>query len=519
MTDELVQAALTGSGRIAPETLQAENPAEALGEHMGLLLRAGLRDVYRRAGYVPSPAPEPFPPAPEAREMVCPPLVEPALKEMIEAHSQLPSAPGEALRALAKRSWMLPPGLLVSALSSQPRLPELASVLGERGRWLAELNDDWQWAIREETMPEPSETERIWMEGTKSERVALIRRLRQTDAAGARERVAAGFASEPAPLRQDLVSALEVNLSSADEPFLEAALDDRSKGVRQAAATLLSRLPESAFVGRMVGRTRKLVSRHGTSGGLSVQPAPELPEDWRRDGIGLGLPAGADLALARTVQVLASIPASVLARELAVSLEKLVEAVERYDGSALIESWRQTAAPAERETLLPLLWDMWWAKPLKRATGGDTAIMLARTMSQGVLRHRVLRLLGDPPPGTEHLIVLVLSQVGEPWPSDISRSALGLLGGWLHGTRRKDRTVGGWLQLIEPLAAHAAPETIEETLELLAGIERANVVSAWHHEIQRATNVLRLRERFWNAMATAVAESMTTTGANDGGNG
>jgi hypothetical protein len=48
-------------------------------------------------------------------------------------------------------------------------------------------------------------------------------------------------------------------LSAADEPFLEAALDDRSKDVRRHAADLLSRLPESALSARMVERLRPLL--------------------------------------------------------------------------------------------------------------------------------------------------------------------------------------------------------------------------------------------------------------------
>src|SRR5947209_10577430 len=162
-----------------------------MGEGMGLLLRAGLRDVYRRAGYVPPPAPEPFPPAPDVPEMFCPPVVEPALREMIERGANLPSAPGEAFRALERRGWVLPPRVLVLALSNQLRAPELLPVLGAHGRWLAELNGAWQQALAGERIPGPSEVERIWAEGTKGQRAALIRRLRETDTASARERVAA----------------------------------------------------------------------------------------------------------------------------------------------------------------------------------------------------------------------------------------------------------------------------------------------------------------------------------------
>ena len=39
-----------------------------------------------------------------------------------------------------------------------------------------------------------------------------------------------------------------------DEPFLESALDDRSREVRQQAADLLTRLPDSRLALRMAER-------------------------------------------------------------------------------------------------------------------------------------------------------------------------------------------------------------------------------------------------------------------------
>lgn len=519
MTDRLVQAALAGTNGSGTEPPRAETPADALGEGRGLLLQAGLRDIYRQAGYVSPDAPEPVPPAPDVPEAVCPPVVESPLREMIEHGPGLPSAPREAYRALARRGWVLPTSVLVPALSSQLRLPELLPVLGERGRWLAALNGAWQWAVAGEQAPAPLEAERIWTEGTKAERVALIRRLRESDVTGARARVAACFASEPADLRQDLVRALEISLSHDDEPFLEAVLDDRSKGVRQAAAALLARLPESAFAGRMVTRAGRLVAQRRLRRGVVLHPVSELPEDWRRDGIGTARPGGIGEELTLAIQVLCSVPAAVLIRELDVSLEEVIEAADRGGADSLIDAWSRSVAPDERETLLPLLWDIWWTKPLQRTTGEGTLVSLARTMPRDALRQRVLRLLEDPPDGTEHFTVSVLDEMDGPWPADISRSALDLVRQWLDRRLRNDRNAGDWPQLIRPLAAYAAPETIDQALELLAIIERTKAAPAWIAGVRQGADVLRLRRRFWNAMATAVIESMTRGGAIDGGYG
>ena len=67
-------------------------------------------------------------------------------------------------------------------------------------------------------------------------------------------------------IRASLVTALHVGLSEADEPFLEACLDDRATGVRTAARHLLAELPLSHRADRMAERVRMaLVVRKGSA--------------------------------------------------------------------------------------------------------------------------------------------------------------------------------------------------------------------------------------------------------------
>jgi hypothetical protein len=53
-----------------------------------------------------------------------------------------------------------------------------------------------------------------------------------------------------AETRDKMITILETDLLGDDEPFLEQALDDKSKGVRTTAARLHSRLPASAYAAR-----------------------------------------------------------------------------------------------------------------------------------------------------------------------------------------------------------------------------------------------------------------------------
>jgi hypothetical protein len=124
-------------------------------------------------------------------------------------------------------------------------------------------------------------------------------------------------------------------------------------------------------------------------------------------------------------------------------------------------------------------------------------------MPAGVLRQRMVRLLGEPPSGAERFVVLVLNEMGEPWPADVSHAGLDLVRRWLARTLRRDRNAGDWVQIVRPLAAQTAPSTIGDALELLAAIERAKVLPIWTYEVRQAADTLRLRRRFWDAMTAA----------------
>lgn len=124
------------------------------------------------------------------------------------------------------------PALLEIGRKEKPLSHAVKAVLGERGRWLASLNPQWDWVS---AMPE---------ENTASE---------------ARERLTQDRANLHARERAALVELLAEDLSSADEPLLDALLGDRSKEVRLAAAEQLAMLPDSAYVARMTDRVRALL--------------------------------------------------------------------------------------------------------------------------------------------------------------------------------------------------------------------------------------------------------------------
>src|SRR5437762_1943286 len=77
-----------------------------------------------------------------------------------------------------------------------------------------------------------------WETSPRAARELLLQQLRSTDPARAREQLAQTWETEGADERAAFLATFRTGLSLDDEPFLESALDDRSKVVRRTAADL-----------------------------------------------------------------------------------------------------------------------------------------------------------------------------------------------------------------------------------------------------------------------------------------
>ncbi|RDC61899.1 DUF5691 domain-containing protein [Adhaeribacter pallidiroseus] len=112
--------------------------------------------------------------------------------------------------------------------------------VGNRGKWLASFNADWQYLLQTET--------EIWEQGKPEERKQLLRQIRQEDPDRARELLTSSWKEENANSRAELLSIFVKNLSWADEAWLKDLQTDKSQKVKEAITLLLSQLPESTWV-------------------------------------------------------------------------------------------------------------------------------------------------------------------------------------------------------------------------------------------------------------------------------
>jgi Family of unknown function (DUF5691) len=255
-----------------------------------LLDQAALLTAARRAGRRPDHA-EPLP--------VCEPDPRPAagqaagrrlVRLLDRGH---PDLLAEWLTAVAARGLRTPPQLLPALLarvrrgwSADPGLARLvAQAGGPRARWLAGLNPDWAG-----TVPSAWAGQDTWRLGDVGQRRDYLASLLAMDPDAARTLVADGWHAAGPRDRVMFLSVLADRLGPADEPLLEAALDDRAEDVRRWAAYLLARLPGSALGQRMAERALRYVRiEYGPRGPrLAITPPAECDASMRHDGIAPG---------------------------------------------------------------------------------------------------------------------------------------------------------------------------------------------------------------------------------------
>lgn len=303
--DDLANVALIGTTR-APASPPAASD-DALGRTLAVAAAGSPEDfvlgaaaalaAYEACGATPATDERPIEPAPADARPVCSPRAA-ALLDQVLAMTHTPAKQQLAADWLAGANaagQRVPhatiPTLLEYGTLTRAVRDAIATVVDARGQWLMGQNKRWQFASGED-----ADVETVWSTGNREQRASALRRRREADPAAARLLVESTWSEDGADERTAFVEALETKLSPDDEPFLEKALDDRSKQVRAAAIELLSRLPASAFVERMVARVTPLLTFKAGEPGKLLRKAKlatldiKLPADaydaaWTRDGI------------------------------------------------------------------------------------------------------------------------------------------------------------------------------------------------------------------------------------------
>lgn len=192
----------------------------------------------------------------------------------------------EFLDLLAEQNSIVPPVFLPDLLqygASNPALQSrILNSIGHRGTWLAQFVPNWNYAT---TTSLKNQAEEVFFYGILSERISYIKQLHQKNPLKAIDLLEEVWASESYANRADFIKAIGDSLVADDEPFLEKALSDTRKEVREPAANLLATLANSSLVQRMQQLIQTLISYDAQQDLFLVELPNSCTDTMKRDGI------------------------------------------------------------------------------------------------------------------------------------------------------------------------------------------------------------------------------------------
>ena len=439
--DELAPIGLVGTARhAAAGAVVGEHPADAILAALRLddrerlfLLNAGVRAVFDLCGRTPTKGISPPSPSPLETRSCASPKVVGVLQQAMDADP--PDLLVEFLGHLKMIGYLLPPELLPLALATKKRgiREQLRPVLGERGRWLAQLNPEWHWATKAVAGDADADRDslvRQWDDGNIDERCRAMETLRRSDPSEARRWIEEAIGKEKAESRVRLLETLAMGLGPQDETLLESLLDDRSEQVRRAAAACLARIPGSALARRMADRACSILSAQKKgllrkSPRLVCNPPEEIDAAWVRDGVPAKVPTGQGKRAVWTEAVLAAVSPTLWCEQFGLQPAELMQAIAKDDfAEAVIVGWTRAAVVfAEPDTpcaawLLPLAAHWLAATSTKKAMHADVLghlqALLPR-MSAAEAESLLLRVLREASAVQGADALVLLEALPRPW--------------------------------------------------------------------------------------------------------
>ena len=417
---ELVSTALLGTER---RNVIASAPLEVSREtaEEELLARAAATVVYRRAGVRPQSGATGLPPAPSETLPRCSPAA--ALRLSLILGGEFAGVLDEWLDLARARSVRVPEELLPALFAhANGRQEAVLAVAGERGRWLAEIDDGYAWAATGDD---------VWETGSLEARRTWLREHRREDPDAARAALAETWSREDPRSRALLLAELRTGLSGLDEELLERARDDRRQEVRVTAAYLLSRLSDSAYARRMAERARALV-RIGKR--IDASLPEELDDAAARDVVITKPPQGTGERAWWLQQILAATPLAVWEGDPAKLVRlKVADNLE----AAVHAGWAEAAARQRSAEWGAALLPQTWAPKLVAAAPVD------------VVEEQIAKALDDPRSRA------LLQELRRPYGLDLSRA--------LVRRGRLDRSIAAALdpRVLDDLPDDAPPGVIQ----------------------------------------------------------
>ena len=395
----------------------------------------------------------------------------------------------EFLTALAQAKQRIPEEHLPNLLERGARVsnirPLILPVLGETGRWLAAQNPSWVYASP--NVEVWSGLIKQWRQGSSSIKQSLLHQLRHMNPERGRQLLESTWRAESSSNRSLFVKGLKIGLSMADEPFLEAALDDRSHTVRRRAAELLACLPPSRLGQRMIVNAAGLLKWTPTrEHQITVYFPTEIKAQLVHDGV--SLPKIKNLSRVRSTQMIdmvGAIPLSHWTDAWQVSADQIIRA-------ALTSRWPRTLTrgftlAAERQRNVE-----WALALLAHDDYSVNTIRLVTILPTDVFRSLMEKMttLADPLV-KDSLLIKILRKWPHPWNEDIAKIWLNHIGPYIAHHQKSSSPDPALRATFKQFARLCPPSLTDEVTQTLLSVTEEN--AAWRSLIQTFVSTLTFR--------------------------
>ena len=291
---DIVKTALLGTTTTGQIPASIYNDLNSLGMNVSaeesmevtLLEAAAALATFRKAGVSISQTLDSLPYEPcELDDMpLCSPIAANYLSQILQQNQE--EIMQEWLSVIEKLQQRIPEELLPDVLSygamHEKIRRAIMPALGKRGTWLAQFNNRWAYAL-DATID--TSNEEPFQLGSPKERIDYLQKRREQDPKAALNLIESVWESEDYQSKVDFLKVLNTHLSVDDLPFIEMALEDKRKEVRNEAAALLAMLPESSLIQRMILALSEWVNFNPKKKSLELELPDSLSTEMKRDGI------------------------------------------------------------------------------------------------------------------------------------------------------------------------------------------------------------------------------------------
>lgn len=467
-----------------------------------LLSAVGLVSLHQRVGWLP-----------EARSVAqvescssddlprCSPRAARCLQQMLEG--QFPYLLSEWLENAAIARQRVPEMLLPSLLDKGRQQRELQATilsgLGQRGRWLAAQNSDWNYAVALTTKAD-------WETGTPSARLLYLQDLRSHNPDHARELLQSTWKQETASDRTRFLEVFRIGLSLEDEPFLEDGLGDRSKDVRRVAVDLLASLPDSHLCHQVTEHVcRYLVLEQNKDLSLQVQLPDQLDNTLMQLGIEPKLTAAVNSKVGEKawwlLQMIGATPLSTWTERWKLCPEEIVKLIQSHDWQmVLLDGFALAAKRQTNHVWMEAIFKLYLAGQVSMS---DTALIeisvedlfktLALDRRDALLIdlfqvfHRKIN---------DSLTIWLLRSSSQPWSVDLAHLVLEGLEEHLNNTKTFSNSDWELKSVLKEFARFIPVSLMSEVIRLR---ERLANDSHWMNSMNNLITLLEFRKEMAQA--------------------